>query len=84
MKSYKEIIQQLIEVNDKLISGEIDLNTAKQVCSNVQVLVNAAKLQLEVLKYQKKQNSEFFAEIEPIEKTINEIEENQKKPYKIS
>ena len=84
MKSYKEIIQQLIEVNDKLISGEIDLNTAKQVCSNVQVLVNAAKLQLEVLKYQKKQNSDFFAEIEPIDKTIKEIEENQKKPYKLS
>jgi hypothetical protein len=64
MKNYSEIIQQLIEINDKLIAGEIKLEVAKQVCTNVQVLINAAKLQLEVLKYQKKSTSEFFKELD--------------------
>lgn len=82
MKNYSEIIQQLVDVNDKLINGKIDINVAKQVCINTQTLINAAKLQLEVLKFQQKTESEFF--LEPIGDTLREIESNQKKPYPLS
>jgi hypothetical protein len=64
MKTYPEIIQQLIETNDKLIAGTIKLDIAKQICQNTQVLINAAKLQLEVCKFKGTKESEFLSEPE--------------------
>ncbi|MFA6570746.1 MAG: hypothetical protein WCT77_05855 [Bacteroidota bacterium] len=87
MKTYPEIIQQLIDVNDKLIDGKIEIEKAKQICQNVQTLINAAKLQLEVLKYQKKSESDFFKEnttLESIDETLAEIESRRNQPYKPS
>jgi restriction endonuclease Mrr len=64
MKNYNEVIQSLIDTNEKLIAGEITPIVARQVANNVQVLINAARLQFEVMKYQKKETLPFFAQPE--------------------
>lgn len=80
MKTYSEIIQQLADVNDKLINDKISIEKAKQVAQNTQVLINAARLQLDVCRMQKITDATFFTLVEPIEKTIQAIEEKRKEP----
>lgn len=60
MKSFPEIIQTLIDINDKLVAGKIDIATAKQVANNVQVIINASRLQFDVMKYQEKKELPYF------------------------
>ena len=72
MKNYNDIIQTLIDVNDKLIKGEIDIEKAKVIGQNTQTLINAAKVQLEYAR-QSKNEAKFF-----IEATSNPFDELKK------
>lgn len=83
MKTYHDIIQQLVDTNDMLIADKISIDKAKQVAQNTQVLINAAKLQLEICKQLKLDTPAFLSVqsiIEPIDKTLKEIEDKKKKP----
>jgi NACalpha-BTF3-like transcription factor len=71
MKNYNDIIQTLIETNDKLIKGEIDIEKVKVIGQKTQTLINAAKVQLEFAR-QSKQDAKFFID-QPAEDT--EIED---------
>lgn len=75
MKNFNEILQTLISVNEKLISGEIDIEKAKVIGQNTQILINAAKVQLEFCK-QTKQTPSFLIEKKS---TIEELKEIAKK-----
>lgn len=59
-KTFIEVIQQLIKVNDDLINKKIDLDTAKQIAQNTQVVINAAKVHIEFLKISKGQDEDSF------------------------
>lgn len=59
MKSYNDVIQTLIETNDKLSKGEIDIDKAKVIGQNTQILINAAKVQLDYAK-QSNNDAKFF------------------------
>lgn len=50
MANFEDVIQQLIDTNNKLIKGEIDLKIAQYVVNSTQVLINAARLQLDIFK----------------------------------
>lgn len=50
MYNFEDVIQTLIETNNKLICGEIDLKVAQQISQSTQVLINAARLQLDMFK----------------------------------
>jgi hypothetical protein len=58
--NFNDIIQTLIDTNEKLISGKIEVDRAKQICQNTQVLINAARLQFDVMKYLKLDSLDFF------------------------
>jgi hypothetical protein len=60
-KTFLQVIQQLIEINDKLVKKEIDINIAKQVAVNTQVIINAAKVQIEYMKNNSIKDNVFFA-----------------------
>jgi len=66
MKSYKDVIQLLIEANDKLYEGKMPIEMAKQICQNTQTIINAAKLHLDVCKYHKKIDNDFFGDNNPL------------------
>jgi hypothetical protein len=83
MKNFSQVIQTLIETNDKLISKEISIEVAKQVASNTQTIINGARLQLDLMKFCNKKDSIFFEELEPIDKTLDEIEKNRKQPIRL-
>jgi hypothetical protein len=53
MQNLEDVIQTLIETNKKLIDGKIELRVAQQVSANTQVLINAARLQLDIFKLTK-------------------------------
>lgn len=59
MKNFNDVIQQLIDTNEQLIEGKIKLEVAKQIANNVQVIINAAKVYIEVGKMTKT-NISFF------------------------
>ncbi len=59
MKNFNDVIQSLIKVNDQLASGIIDIEKAKVIGQNTQILINAAKVQLEYAK-QSNRESKFF------------------------
>jgi hypothetical protein len=59
-KTFNDVIQSLIEVNEKLIHGKMDMRVAKQVAINTQVLINSVKAQLDILKFTKRDDSAFF------------------------
>ena len=50
MAKFEDVIQTLIDTNNKLIKGEIDIKVAQQISSSTQVLINAARLQLDIYK----------------------------------
>ncbi len=50
MANFENVIQQLVETNQKLIDGKIDLKVAQHISNSTQVLINAAKLQLDLYK----------------------------------
>ena len=60
MKTYKDVISLLIQATDDLYSGKIKPEVAKQICSNVQVIINAARLQLDICKAQNKLDDQFL------------------------
>ena len=72
MKNFNEILQTLISVNDKLINGEIDIEKAKVIGQNTQILINAAKVQLEYCK-QTKEIPLFLTSKKPIFDELKEI-----------
>jgi len=45
-----DVIQLLIDTNQKLIDNKIDLKTAQCISGSTQVLINGAKLQLDLYK----------------------------------
>ena len=88
-KTFEEAIQQLIDVNDMVINDKISPEKARAIAQNMQVVINAAKLQIDYMKLTKKNNVEFFKmedamTLSPIDETLKEIEENQSKPYEFS
>lgn len=88
-KTFEEAIQQLIDVNDMVINDKISPEKARAIAQNMQVVINAAKLQIDYMKLTKKNNVEFFKmedamTLPPIDETLKEIEENQSKPYEFS
>lgn len=60
MAKFEDVIQTLIDTNNKLINKEIDLKVAQQISQSTQVLINAARLQLDIFKATKQ--SQIFIE----------------------
>ena len=50
MANFEDVIQQLIDTNNKLLKGEIDIKVAQCIVNSTQVLINAARLQLDIFK----------------------------------
>lgn len=50
MAKFEDVIQTLIDTNKKLIDGKIDIKVAQHVSQSTQVLINAARLQLDIFK----------------------------------
>lgn len=50
MAKIENVIQTLIDTNNKLINGEIDIKVAQHISASTQVLINAARLQLDIFK----------------------------------
>ncbi len=55
MAKFEDVIQTLIETNNKLIKGEIELKLAQQISYSTQILINAARLQLDIYKATQKE-----------------------------
>lgn len=88
-KTFEEAIQQLIDVNELVLKDEISVEKARTIAQNMQVVINAAKLQLDYMRITKRKNADFFlmsdiAAPEEIKKSIKEIEEREKEPYRFS
>ena len=81
MKNFNDVIQLLIETNEKLLNKEIDIETAKAIAQNTQVIINAAKVTLDYAKFTGDKIN-MFLDNEPIEVTLKKIEIENKKPYK--
>lgn len=79
MANFEDVIQQLITTNNKLIAGEIDLKTAQYVVNSTQVLINAARLQLDIFKTTK----EIYPFIEA-PTTINKLKSIAKKAAELN
>lgn len=79
-KNFQDIINTLIETNEKLLNRQIDIATARTVAQNAQVLINAAKVHLEYVKFIGDKHDSFF-NTEPIDITLKKIELENKKPY---
>jgi hypothetical protein len=65
MKNFNDILQTLIIVNEQLIDNKIDIEKAKVIGQNTQILINAAKVQLEYAR-QTKQTPAFLNELKGI------------------
>jgi hypothetical protein len=50
----------VIDTNQKLLDGSIDIRVANQVAINTQTIINAAKVQIEVMKLNKIDSTDFF------------------------
>ena len=50
MANFEDVIQQLIDTNNKLIKGEVDIKVAQHIAASTQVLINAARLQLDIFR----------------------------------
>lgn len=81
MKNFNDVVQLLIETNEKLLNKQIDIETAKAIAQNTQVIINAAKVTLDFAKFTG-DKSNIFLDNEPIEVTLKKIELENKKPYK--
>ena len=82
MKNFNDVIQNLIETNEKLLKGEIEIEVAKAISQNTQVLINAAKVSIEIAKFTDKKFN-YFLDNESIDDTLKKIELENKKPYEI-
>lgn len=92
MANFENVIQQLVETNQKLIEGTIDLKVAQHISNSTQVLINAARLQLDLYKATKEmypfiEAPSTISELKRIAKEAAElnIEENEvildKRPF---
>jgi hypothetical protein len=50
MNTFREAIQMVIDANQKLLTGKIDIKVANQIAINTQTIINAAKVQIEIMK----------------------------------
>jgi len=82
MKNFQNVIDLLIETNEKLLNKEIDIETAKAIAQNTQVIINAAKVTLEFAKFTNDTNNFFFGG-ESIDVTLKKIKIGNKKPYQL-
>lgn len=73
-RTFKEIINLLIQANDDLIADKISIDKARAICQNTQVLINAAKLQFEVNKFQNDNTNSFFADSLKENKLLKEVQ----------
>lgn len=80
MKNFQDVIDLLIQTNEKLLNKEIDVETAKAIAQNTQVIINAAKVTLDFAKFTNDKNNLFLGN-EHIEITLKRIENENKKPY---
>lgn len=75
MANFEEVVQTLIDTNNKLLKGEIKLEVARHIASSTQVLINAARLEFDIFKVTK--NIPKFLKEEEVEKsappTIQEL-----------
>lgn len=78
MKNLNDVINNLIEVNDKLSNGNISIEKAKQISQNTQVIINAAKVILDYAKFSGEKKQDFF-NLESKKETLIIPE---RKPYK--
>ena len=88
-KTFEEAIQQLIDVNDLVLQDKISVEKARTIAQNMQVVINAAKLQIDYMKITKKKDSDFFlmsdvSSPQEIKKSLSEIKEREKEPYSFS
>ena len=63
MANFEDVIQQLIDTNNKLIKGEVDIKVAQHIAASTQVLINAARLQLDIFRIT--QQTQHFIEPKP-------------------
>lgn len=61
VKNYQDVIQLLIKTTDDLANDKISVEKARQVATNTQVLINAAKLHFDVCKHAKTVDLNFFS-----------------------
>ena len=80
MKNFNDILQTLITVNEQLIDNKIDIEKAKVIGQNTQILINAAKVQLDYCK-QTKQTPAFLIDKKS---TIDELKEIAKKAVEMN
>lgn len=59
-KTFSDVIQSLIKVNEDMIAGKVSVHIAKQVAINTQVLINSVKAQLAIMKFTQQNASDFF------------------------
>ncbi len=50
MANFESVIQQLVDTNKLLLEGKIDIKVAQHISNSTQVLINVAKLQLDLYK----------------------------------
>ena len=74
MAKFENVIQTLIDTNNKLINGEIDIKVAQHISASTQVLINAARLQLDIFKATNKVQR-FLEEPSTIEDCKEQIDE---------
>lgn len=72
MKNLNDVIQQLASINDKLLSGEVTIDIARQISANTQVIINGARLQLDAMKFDN-QKRIFIEDKKPIFDELKEI-----------
>ena len=72
----------LFETINDLKSGKIDIEKAKTISELSQVIINSTKVEVDFLKVVKGTGSGFFP-VEPLEDTMREINEKNKKPLEI-
>ena len=83
MNTFREAIQMVIDTNQKLLDGSIDIRVANQVAINTQTIINAAKVQIEVMKLNKIDSTDFFNDTvkQSFDEVLKEIEERRTKPF---
>ena len=83
MKTISDLRRELFQSIQDLRDKKITLAEAKQIASTAQTIINASKVEVDFLKQVKRDESLFFPKtIESIDKTLREIEEANKEPYK--
>lgn len=75
MEKLRDVIQTLIQVNSDLIDKKIDIETAKQVCNNTQVIINGAKVYVDYAKLLGS-NVEFIDDRPSIEGKIEQLDKS--------